>query len=114
TASSDNVGVTNYLVERCQGSGCTTFAQVGTATTITYNDTGLPASTSYVYRVRATDAAGNLSDYSNTAGTATLAASTIAFRQVNYSAPQSPQSSVTVPFTQAQTGGNLSVVVVGW
>ena len=26
TASTDNVGVTNYLIERCQGAGCTSFA----------------------------------------------------------------------------------------
>ena len=30
TASTDNVGVTGYRVERCQGAGCTNFAQVGT------------------------------------------------------------------------------------
>src|SRR2546425_908807 len=43
TASTDDVGVTGYLVERCQGSGCTGFAQVATVAGITYNDTGLPA-----------------------------------------------------------------------
>ena len=32
TASTDNVGVTGYRVERCQGAGCTNFAQVGTPT----------------------------------------------------------------------------------
>ena len=32
TASTDNVGVTGYRVERCQGAGCTTFAQVATPT----------------------------------------------------------------------------------
>ncbi|MGB6834128.1 MAG: IPT/TIG domain-containing protein [Candidatus Acidiferrum sp.] len=77
TASTDNVGVTGYLIQRCLGSGCATFAQVasvsGTATT--YNDTGLAGSTSYSYRVQATDAAGNLSTFSNTAG-ATTSAST--------------------------------------
>src|SRR6185437_5453180 len=41
TASTDNVGVNNYLVERCQGTGCTSFAQVGTSTGTTYSDTGL-------------------------------------------------------------------------
>ena len=40
TASTDNVGVTQYLVERCQGAGCTNFAQIGTSTGTTYNDTG--------------------------------------------------------------------------
>ena len=66
TASTDNVGVTGYLVERCLGAGCSTFAQIATPTTTTYSDTGLGAG-SYSYRVRATDAAGNLSPYSNVA-----------------------------------------------
>ena len=66
TASTDNVGVTGYLVERCQGASCTTFTQIATPTVTTYSDTGLGAG-SYSYRVRATDAAGNLSSYSNVA-----------------------------------------------
>ena len=65
TASTDNVAVTGYQIERCQGAGCSNFALIGTTvTTTTYNNTGLAASTSYSYRVRATDAAGNLSGYS--------------------------------------------------
>jgi chitodextrinase len=71
TASTDNVGVTQYLVERCQGVGCTTFEQVGTSTGTTLNNTGLTNATSYSYRVRATDAAGNLSGYSNIASATT-------------------------------------------
>jgi YD repeat-containing protein len=73
TASTDNVGVTGYRIERCSGASCTSFAQIGTATTTTYSDTGLTASTSYSYRVRATDAAGNLSTYSSTASGTTSA-----------------------------------------
>ena len=38
----------------------------------------------------------------------------IAFVQTNYATPQSPVSSVSVPFSGAQSAGNLSVVVVGW
>ncbi len=64
TASTDNVGVTGYQIERCQGAGCSNFALVTTVTTTSYNNTGLTASTSYSYRVRASDAAGNLSGYS--------------------------------------------------
>ncbi|MFO0701164.1 MAG: FG-GAP-like repeat-containing protein [Nitrospira sp.] len=64
TASLDNVGVSGYRVERCQGAGCTTFAQVGTSIGQTFSDTGVTAGTLYSYRVRATDAAGNLSGYS--------------------------------------------------
>jgi chitodextrinase len=73
TASTDNVGVTGYRVERCQGAACNNFAQIATPTTTTYNDMGLTASTSYSYRTRATDAAGNLSAYSNVASATTMA-----------------------------------------
>ena len=64
TASTDNVGVSGYRVERCQGAGCTNFAQVGTPTATAYGDTGLAASTTYRYQVRAVDASGNLGGYS--------------------------------------------------
>ena len=67
TAATDNVGVTGYRVERCQGAGCSNFAQIATPSGTTFNDTGLTAATSYSYRVRATDAAGNLSGYSSVA-----------------------------------------------
>src|SRR2546425_4804138 len=67
TASTDNVGVTGYRVERCQGAACSNFAQIATPTATTFSDTGLTASASYSYRVRATDAANNLSAYSGTA-----------------------------------------------
>src|SRR5262249_23030787 len=53
TASTDNVGVTGYRVERCQGTGCTTFAQIGTPTATSFGDTGLLASTTYRYRAPA-------------------------------------------------------------
>jgi Fibronectin type III domain len=71
TAATDPRGVTGYLVERCQGVACTAFAQIVTVTGTTYNDTGLAANTSYSYRVRATDAAGNVGPYSNVASAMT-------------------------------------------
>ena len=74
TASTDNVGVSGYRVERCQGAGCTNFAQVGTPTATAFGDTGLSASTTYRFRVRAVDAAGNLSTYSSIATATTPAA----------------------------------------
>jgi len=73
TAATDNVAVTGYRVERCQGDGCTTFAQIFTLSGTTFNNTGLTASTSYSYRVRAVDAAGNLGGYSSVATATTLA-----------------------------------------
>jgi hypothetical protein len=117
TAASETGGtISQYLIERCQGSGCSTFAQVATASGTAYNDIGLSASTSYSYRVRATDAAGDLGPYSNIASATTAAGSVtpITFVQQNYATPQSAQTRVTVPFTAAQGSGDLNIVVVGW
>lgn len=115
TASTDNVGVTNYLVERCAGFGCSNFAQVGTAPGPAFTDGGLFPSDTYSYRVRATDAAMNLSAYSNVATTTTKALPPPAtFVQCNSATPQSLQSTVTVTFTAAQTAGDLNVVFAAW
>jgi chitodextrinase len=69
-ASSDNVGVTGYKVYR----GGALIASIGTTTS--YSDTSVAANNTYSYEVRAVDAAGNLSDPSNTATATTPAAAT--------------------------------------
>jgi chitodextrinase len=71
TASSDNIGVTGYRIERSEGSGATNFAQVGTSVGTSFSSGGLLVGTVYNYRVRATDAAGNLSGYSSIASSTT-------------------------------------------
>ena len=71
TASTDNIGVTGYTIERCQGNGCATFTQIGTASGASYTDTGVSASSSYSYRVRAIDVAQLMSGYSNVVSAAT-------------------------------------------
>lgn len=43
-----------------------------------------------------------------------FAASTVTYVQGNYATPQTPQTSVTVPYSGKQTAGDLNVVVVGW
>ena len=88
TASTDNVAVTGYDVERCQGTGCTAFTPLTTTATTSLVNSGLPTSTSYSYRVRAKDVVGMASAYSNTA-TATTAAP--------------PPSSLTTAFPTAVT-----------
>ena len=72
-AASDNVAVTGYQVFRCQGAGCSNFVQVASSTTTGYSNTGLSASTSYSYQVRAVDAAGNQGPFSATATASTPA-----------------------------------------
>lgn len=54
TASTDNVGVVGYEVYR-------NSTKIATVTTPSYGDTGLAASTTYTYTIKALDAAGNVS-----------------------------------------------------
>jgi len=118
TAGAESGGtITQYLVERCQSAGCSNFAQVGTSTTTTFNNTGLLANTTYGYRVRASDSANNMSGYSNTASATTQSAQpppVISFVQVNAATPQGSSAQVKVIYTAAQTAGDLNIVVVGW
>ena len=106
-ASTDNVGVTGYRVERCQGASCTTFAQIASPTATSYNDTGLAAGSSYSYRVRAVDAATNLSPYSGTATASTPAPDT--------DPPTSPSglTATAVSATQINLNWNASTDNVG-
>jgi chitodextrinase len=64
-ATTDNVGVTGYNVHR----GGVLIATLGAVTS--FQDTGLNPSTSYTYRVRARDAAGNISTASSPASATT-------------------------------------------
>lgn len=87
TASSSQINLTwvdgdnteqGFRLERCTGLDCSDFTQFATVgTNVTgYSDTGLAASTSYSYRVRAYNSAGD-SGYSNTASAVTPAAPTL-------------------------------------
>ena len=71
-ASTDNVGVAGYDVFRAPGSSGGTFASVGAAATTSFTDTGLSASSTYRYQVRARDAAGNTSPFSAAVTVTTL------------------------------------------
>ena len=70
--ATDNVGVTQYRIERCQGSGCSIFSEVATTSATSYSNSGLAASTTYSYRVRAEDATLHLGAYSNAANATTF------------------------------------------
>jgi len=68
TASTDNIGVTQYEIWR---NGSPVGTVDGSLTS--YDDTGLTQNTIYSYQVRAKDAAGNYSPFSNTASARTWA-----------------------------------------
>jgi tartrate-resistant acid phosphatase type 5 len=65
-----------FHIERCTGAGCTNYSQVAQATpnVTTFSNSGLIGSTTYRYRVRAYNSAGN-SAYSNIADATTSGAS---------------------------------------
>src|SRR6202011_774464 len=98
--------IARYLIERCQGAGCSNFVQIGTSTTLSYGDTGLSASSSYSYRVRAQDLFGTLGPYSNVATASTpgsapsaptgLAASASGSTQINLSWSAATESGGTI------------------
>lgn len=64
SSSTDNVAVTGYSLERCTGEGCSAFLEIATPTSTVYSDIGRSPNTTYTYRVRAHDAAGNQSAFS--------------------------------------------------
>src|SRR6266699_350037 len=114
TAATETGGtISQYLIERCQGSGCSNFAQVATSPTTTFNDTtaGLTGSTTYNYRVRATDAANNLGPYSNTASATTPANAPTA--PTNLTATASGPVQINLSWTAAtETGGTISQYLI--
>ena len=113
TGSTDNVGVSGYRVERCQGAGCTGFAEVATPTGTSHPDTGLTPGTTYRYRVRAADAVPNFSGYSNIA-TATTATSDTTPPTVTSTTPTSGATgvstgaTVTATFSEAMNASTIS------
>ena len=99
-ASTDNVGVTGYMVERCTGAACSNFAQISTPAGTIFNDMGLAGSTFYSYRVRTTDAANNLSAYSST---------------VSASTPAPPDTTPpTAPTNLTATAASASQINLAW
>ena len=92
-ASTDDYAVKDYLLERCSGGACTDFALLATVLVTSYTDTDIVDGTMYRYRVRARDAAGNLSGYSPIASATATA-----------NEPEPPPTSAFVTIFQLQPG----------
>ena len=71
TASTSSIGISNYIVQRCQGSACTNFMQLAAPVGLVYIDTTVFQNTTYSYQVQAVDTIGNVSGFSNVAAATT-------------------------------------------
>ena len=89
-----------FKIERCTGSGCNNFVQIATvgANVTSYSNTGLLASTTYTYRVRAYNAGGD-SAYSNTAFATTLAPPALPATPSNLKATAVSRSQINLTWT---------------
>ncbi|WP_281323383.1 PKD domain-containing protein [Flavobacterium aestivum] len=99
TASTDNVQVTGYDIFRDN-------VLLASINDITYTPTGLVNGTTYRFKVRAKDAANNLSDFSNEIDITASEVETVPV--ANFTSPADICSGQSVTFTDSSTGGNLT------
>lgn len=103
-ASSDNVGVTQYVIYR-------NGTQIATISGTSYSDTGLSASTGYYYTVAALDAAGNNSGQSGSVSGTTYSSSSsdTSVPTVPTGLSASPVSSSQINLTWYASSDNVGV-----
>lgn len=86
-----------FKIERCTGHDCTDFSQIATvgANVTSYSNTGLAASTTYIYRVRAYNSVGD-STYSNTDYATTPEAPVPPLAPTNLAAVAAPKTRINL------------------
>jgi chitodextrinase len=105
TASTDGVAVTNYFVFRD-----TLPSPIASVAGTTFSDTGLTPLSSHSYRVIASDGAGNLSGFSNTATASTPADTTAPSAPTNLTGVGPNSTTINLSWTEATD----NVEVVGY
>jgi hypothetical protein len=93
---------TGVKIERSTDNVTFTQITVAGATAVSYSDAGLSASTTYFYRARATNAAGD-SAYSNTASATTQAPSPPPTAPTNLAATAAGSSQINLSWTNTST-----------
>ena len=115
--SDNSSNETGFDIERCQGAGCDTFANIAQAAAgaTSYSDTGRASGTTYRYRVRAFNAGGQ-SGYSDPATATTPTTSQSHVGNLNGTATSTKnnwQASVTVTAHDASHAALIGAVVTG-
>ncbi len=87
-----------FIVERCQGAGCSSFAGIGSTPAASWSDQSLSASTSYSYRVKAMNGAGS-SSYAGIATAVTANAVSVPEAPTGLAATATSTSSITLTWT---------------
>ena len=105
--ASPSTGAATYLVARCSGVGCTSFAQIATVSGATYSDTGLTANTTYVYEVQGTNSEGASSGYSSSVAVTTFALAPA----TSLTATAASSSQVNLSWTASASSGATNYIV---
>ncbi len=105
--ATDNRGVTGYKVERAEGNSG--FVEVATTAATNSSDGSLTPATTYNYRVRAADAAGNLSDYSPLVTIATADMPDTVAPTIPQNTAATPVGSDTIIFSWKESADNVGV-----
>ncbi|HEY4496779.1 MAG TPA: fibronectin type III domain-containing protein [Candidatus Paceibacterota bacterium] len=98
SGSTDNVGVTGYEIHRGSALGLN-FQLIETVSALSFSNSGLSANTTYTYKVRAKDDAGNLSSFSNTITVVTLGSGENQPPSVPQNVSASPESTTSIKIT---------------
>jgi hypothetical protein len=100
-------GAASYKIERCTGTGCSSFSELQTGIAgLSYDDSGLAAATVYRYRVRATNATGD-GVYATSADITTAATASIelsAYRFFDTSLAYTPGTALAAQDNPATLG----------
>ena len=116
SGATDNVGVTSYQILR-------NGTPVGVSSTPSFTDTGLTDLTTYVYSVKALDAAGNVSPASGTISVKTLdgtpptvptlSSSTHTYTSITLNWTTSTDNTAVSGYAVYEDGGTTPIVVTG-
>jgi YD repeat-containing protein len=105
SASTSSGGILGYELQRCVGAGCANFSTISTSAATPYSDSSLSQNTTYRYRIRAYDVAGNFSGYSAIASSTTVADVTVPTVPTSLSATAASGTQINLSWSASTDSG---------